>query len=140
MNGIQIIHPIISQNQIDPGTVANHFIIEYYRNVSNIGWNACVYLFDANCVVTCKDKNLGNAHGFLNFLSSESIKRANFDKMKTGWLLLTADTMMIHVFGHIQFVSFDTRFKTSLWLPFIEIFILKICDNNIRCTHHIFNF
>ncbi len=130
---------LANQNRsLDPSLVSNHFIIEYYKNTSNFGWNNTMHLFDTNCSVVCKNKHIGNEYDLLYLLLSENIKRAGYDKIKTGWMITGSDTIMVHVFGNIQFVSFNERDVRTM--PFMELFVLKIVGNNIKCVHHVFNF
>ena len=122
----------------EPGTLATHFLAEYYRNTSNIGWNAVQYLFDQNCTVICKDRNVGNAHDLLNALSTEYIKRANYGDIRTKWVVINNNSMLINVFGHIQFVGFTGSLSNVH--SFSETFILTSTNGAIRCTHHMFDF
>lgn len=127
------------QNQsLDPSTVVNHFLIEYYRNASNIGWNATMYLFDQQCTVMCRDKNVGNAYDFLNALSSEYIKRANYDSLRSKWMAINNNSVLINVFGHIQFVGFNSHLTNII--PFTETFVLTANNGNVSCTHHMLDF
>lgn len=128
-----------NQNRsLDPSIVSNHFITEYYKNISSFGWNNTIHLFDTNCSVVYKNKNIGNEYDLLYLLMSENIKRATYDKMKVGWMINGSDTMTIHAFGNIQFISFNERNLKPI--PFMELFVLKIVGNNIKCVHHVLNF
>jgi hypothetical protein len=123
---------------IEPATLADHFLREYYHGTSNSGWNAVQHLFDHDCVVMVKDKNVGNAHDLLNSFSSEYIKRANYDNLRTKWIVLSNDTLMINVFGHIQLVGFHGH--VSYPMVFSETFIVQVSGNNAKCTHHTIDF
>lgn len=156
MNGIQqIVHPGGNNNhafngqgcqhcnhharQIDPSVVADQFLSEYYRSVSNNGWNASTYLFDHDCTVICRDKHVGNAHDLINYLSTEYIKRANYADLRSKWVVTSNDTMVINVFGHIQLVTFSGYNHCTS--AFTETFILKGDQNGtIKCTHHMIDF
>jgi hypothetical protein len=128
-----------NQNRsLDPGLVSNYFITEYYKNTSNHGWNNTMYLFDTNCSVICKNKHLGNEYDLLHMLLTENIKKASYDKVRSGWAITGSDSMTIHVFGNIQFTTFNDR--NTKTLPFMELFVLKIIGSNIKCVHHVFNF
>lgn len=118
--------------------IANSFIIEYYKNVSNTGWNAVMYLFDHQCTVMFRDKYIGNSYDLLNALSIEYIKRANYDILRTKWLLINQDTMLLQIFGNIQFVQFNGN--SFCTVPFTETFVLKNDKTNIKCTHHIIDY
>lgn len=128
----------IIQTSMDPGSVANQFFNEYYRNVSYCGWNAVTHLFDVNNIVICKDKILGNSYIMLDIFSKMHIKRANYDNLNMKWIVLDNNTMVLNIFGQIQFVLFNEHYNDII--PFTESFILKIIDNNIKCSHHIFDF
>lgn len=132
-------HHIQYTQDLDPNTVVNHFLIEYYRSTSNIGWNAAMYLFDPNCSVICRDKHVGNAHNFLNTLSTEYIKRANYNSLRSKWMKLNNNSILINVFGHIQFVGFNGHVTGSA--PFTETFVLTTTNiGNVSCTHHMIDF
>jgi hypothetical protein len=124
------------QNNVS--AIVNHFLIEYYRNTSNIGWNAAMYLFDKNCVVMFKDKNVGNSYDFLNVLSTESIKRANYNSIRSKWMTLSNNSVLINVFGNIQYVEFSGNMSTII--PFTETFVLTGNNGNFTCTHHMLDF
>jgi len=122
---------------LDPGNVADRFVAEYYRNVTNNGWNSCLYLFDHNCVVLCKSKNVGTAYDMLDIFSSEYIKKASYDQLRTKWVVINSTTLLINVFGRIQFVgSFG---NVSSITSFTETFVLNLNQSNgvIKCTHHL---
>lgn len=122
---------------LDPLVVINQFLTEYYKNTSCSGWNTCQYLFDQNCAVLCKSRIVGNAHDLLAIFSSEYVKRANYDQLRTKWVLINQTTLLINVFGKIQFVGFTE--SVSSVVPFSESFILSLNQSNgiIKCTHHL---
>ncbi len=130
-----VVNPTVNK-KIEPETITNHFVSEYYRGVSNIGWNHVLYLFDQKCSVLFKDKIVGNSHDLLNYLSSEYVKRANYGELRPKWIVIAPDTLVINVFGLIQLVSFAEYCGYAF--PFTETFVLKI-DNkdNIKCVQHI---
>lgn len=110
-------------HNIEPSTVASRFLSEYYQNVSHTGWNAVTYLFDSNCTVLCKDKHIGNYYDLLNGLSSEYAKRANYANLRSKWVVTSNDTIVVNVFGTIQFVTFSEHVHTPV--TFTETFVLK---------------
>jgi hypothetical protein len=130
---------IVSNGNLNAATVADKFITEYYQNVSNGGWNSCLYLFDNSCVVICKEKIIGNAIDMLSAFSSEYVKKANYDKLHIKWVIINNTTLLINVFGYIQFVSFNNI--CSIGMQFTETFVLTINPNNnvIKCTCHLFD-
>lgn len=129
---------------IDPAATANQFFFEYYRTVSNVGWNSVMHLFDQNCIVIVKNKQIGNSYKMLNFFSTEYIKRANYDNIRFKWVILSKDKLLINVFGQIQFVTFNGA--VSRIMPFTETFVLTSQGNrtngarDIKCTHQIIDF
>ena len=146
MNGIQQIIKENGYNKCncpnsshvpDPMSIINNFIIEYYRNVSNVGWNSIMYLFDPNCTVICKDKKLGNAYDMLNAFSTEYIKRANYDSLRIKSVIIDNNNVLVNVFGNIQFVSFNGN-KSKVF-TFSESFILSSINGYVKCTQHIFD-
>lgn len=127
------------KKDINADLVANQFLFEYYRKVSNVGWNSVMYLFDQNCNVIVKNKKVGNAHQMLNYFSTEYIKGANYDKLKANWIVLSREKLLINVFGQFQLVAFNGQI--SKIVPFTETFVLTIQqDVNIKCTDHILEF
>ena len=124
---------------VDPGNAVLQFLNEYYKNTTLTGWNASLYLFDHNCMVVCKDKHIGNAHDMLNAFSSEYVKKANYDHVRCKWFVLNNTTLLINVFGQIQFVGFSGN--VSSIVTFSETFILSLNTSNgvIKCTHHLFD-
>ena len=123
---------------IDSSSIVNHFIGEYYRNTSNIGWNASMYLFDHHCIVICKNKHIGNFYDFLCILSTDYIKRANYDSLRSTWMGLSNNIILINMFGRIQFVGFNGALSTII--PFTETFVLSLNNKNISCTYHMIDF
>lgn len=123
----------------DPATISNSFLTEYYKHTSLIGWNFVQNLFDHKCVVMLQDKNLGNEYDLLNFLSSNYIKSANYDNLRPKWVVINNTTLLVSVFGNIQFVSFNGDISNVI--PFSESFVLTLSSNNnhntVCCTHHI---
>ena len=95
-------------------------------------------MFDKNCVVMFKDKNVGNSYDFLNVLSTESIKRANYNSIRSKWMTLTNNSVLINVFGNIQYVEFSGNMSTII--TFTETFVLTGNNGNITCTHHMLDF
>lgn len=120
---------------VDAGTAVNNFIIEYYRNVTNTGWNACLYLFDKECVVFCKNTHVGNAVDMMSTLATESVRRANFNDVRSKWIAINTNTVLISVYGRIQFVGYNERHGPSI--PFAETFVLNATNGVVKCTHHL---
>jgi hypothetical protein len=120
---------------VDAGTAVNNFIIEYYRNVTNTGWNACLYLFDKECVVFCKNTHVGNAIDMMNTLAAESVRRAVFNDVRSKWIGIDANTVLVSVYGRIQFVGYNERHGPST--PFAETFVLNATNGVVKCTHHL---
>lgn len=148
MNGIiQLVTPNSSSyradrynrnNDIPPSKIAERFLTEYYRNVSNDGWISTIYLFNQNCVCLFKNENVGNFHSMLNYLTKKNAKSANYGKISSKWVVVH-DMLVINVFGRMQFVSFNKIFGNIYY--FTETFILKYDDNGyIKCTHYMFDF
>lgn len=122
---------------LNPGNVVDRFVAEYYRNVTSNGWNSSLYLFDHNCVVLCKDKHVGSAYDMLDAFSAEYVKKANYDQLRVKWLILNTTTLLINVFGRIQFVG--SYGNVSSVTQFTETFVLNLNPSNglIKCTHHL---
>lgn len=94
---------------IDPNRteeLANHFLQEYYDKVNQIGWNAVLHLYAPDATICCNTNIYNGGHEFLNALSNEYIKRANFGSLGSTWSLIDESKMVITVFGEIQFLSF----------------------------------
>ena len=126
-------------NTADCDTIVQHFLSEYYRGTSNIGWNSVIYLFSTNCNVVLKNKTIGNAHNLLNHFSTEYIKRANYGNLSSKWVLASSDTLVVNVFGTFQFVSFMG--VVSNVMSFSETFVLKVnAQKNITCNSHMIDF
>jgi hypothetical protein len=127
--------------KVDPQTadkIFNNFMIEYYRNVSAIGWNVVTYLFDPACIILYRDKNIGNVFGLLNALSVDNVKRANYSNIRSKWIIPDINTMVINVFGFIQLISFNNEY--GQYVPFTDTFIIKNDQNGTRCTHYILDY
>lgn len=120
---------------VDAASTVNNFLIEYYRNVTNTGWNACLYLFDKDCVVFCKNTHVGNGTDMMNALATESVRRANFSDVRSKWLAINANTVLISVYGRIQFVGYNERHGSIV--PFAETFVLNATNGVVKCTHHL---
>jgi len=117
---------------------SDQFVMEYYRNVSNTGWNTATYLFDPNSMTICKNKNVGNVYNFLSALSRENIKRANYDNLNMKWVSVDQNTIVINIYGLIQFVSFNNQY--SKVFNFSETFIVRTDRGKFKCTQHMFDF
>lgn len=135
-------HQNTSSTNLNAEKTANQFYNEYYRNVSNVGWNTVMHLFDPNCIVICKDKVIGTEYDMLNQFTRGHVRRANYDTINYKWAILTNEMIMVNVFGQIQFVSFNG--VHSEVLTFAETFVLKLTENTtngeIKCVHHILDF
>ena len=123
----------------NPEKIADNFIYEYYKKVSDTGWNTVIHLFNHKCEVLFKNKNIGNEHDLLNILSSELIKKAIYSELNFNWIVLSNDILMINVLGELQFISYINEYGHPI--VFTETFILKHTEkNNIMCYYHILNF
>jgi hypothetical protein len=122
---------------IDTDKLANNFFTEYYKNVSNHGWTNAMYLMSNNCSIICKDKKFANPYEFLHHLFSELVKRANYDNIKSKWVVVD-DIMIMTVFGQIQFVFFDN--STGSALPFAETFVIKLENGEAKCCSLVLDF
>lgn len=129
---------MIIHNQIDPETAVSHFSNEYYLGVSSSGWNTVQHLFDHSCSVIFRDKVIGNEHNLLNLLSSDFIRGAKYPVIRSKWIVLDSNRILLNVFGTMQFInSYGFSLPT---MPFTESFILVLNNNRISCTHHIFDY
>jgi len=122
---------------IEIDKIANTFFTDYYKNVSNYGWTSVMYLFNPNCSVICKEKKFSTPYEFLNHIFNELIKRANYDNIKSKWVIVD-DSMVMTVFGQMQFVLFDNSVGSVL--PFAETFVIKIENGEAKCCSHILDF
>ena len=82
--------------------IISNYIMEYYKNINNIGWNAILYLFDPACVTMLKDKKVGNAYDLLNKLATENIKKANYCNLNSKWALINNNNILVNTFGFIS--------------------------------------
>jgi len=131
--------PTNNLQTVNTEKVVDNFIYEYYKKVSDTGWNTTTHLFSHKCEVLYKNKNIGNEHDLINILSSELIKRAIYSELKFNWIVLSNDILLINVFGSLQFISYIDEYGHPI--VFTETFILKHKkDGNIMCYYHIFNF
>lgn len=130
--------PFSINQTFDPATIVNQFLTEYYKFTTYTGWNAAMHLFDKQCMVIYKDKNVGNSHDLLNTLTVEYIKKANYDTIRSKWMLLNANNIIVNIFGRIQFVSFSGNLSNVH--TFTEVFVLTVNNGIIICTHHMFDF
>ena len=128
---------IIDPSQVE--LIANQFLEEYYQKVSNIGWNSVLHLYVPDAVITCNTNIYSGGHEFLNALSNEYIKRANYDGLGSTWSLVDESKMVITVFGEIQFVGFTG--DCSGVGHFSDTFVLKAYPNETYgIIHHSFYF
>jgi hypothetical protein len=127
---------------IDPSqteALATHFLEEYYHKVSNIGWNAVMHLYVPDAVISCNANIYSGGHEFLNALSGEYIRRANYDNIVSSWVLIDESKMVVTVFGEIQFVGFTG--DCSGVGHFADTFVLKACPNETYgVVYHSFYF
>ena len=127
---------------IDPSQMnelANSLLEEYYQRVSNVGWNSVLFLYVPNAVISCNTNVYSGGHEFLNALSNEYIRRANFGNLLATWSLIDESKMVVTVFGEIQFVGFTG--DCSGVGHFTDTFILKAFpDQTYGITHHFFYF
>lgn len=131
---------LVKRSNLDPAAIADYFLMEYYKNTSNNGWNSIQHLFDHKCIVMYKDRYIGNENDLLNGLSSDHIRRANYYNINIKWLVINNFNILINVFGHIQFVSFSH--DVSNIIPFSETFVITLNEknNSLFCTHHLLDF
>jgi hypothetical protein len=127
---------IIDPSQTDD--LANHFLEEYYHKVHQIGWNSVLHLYVPEAVISCNTHVFSGGHEFLNALSGDYIKRADYGSMMATWSLIDESKMTITVFGEIQFVSFTG--DCSGVGNFSDTFIIKAYPDNTYgiTTHHFY--
>ena len=129
----------VNLQPVNPEKIVDNFIYEYYKKVSESGWNTTTHLFSHNCEVLYKNKIIGNEHDLVNILSTELIKKAIYSELNINWIVLSDDILMINIFGRLQFISYINEYGYPF--VFTETFILKHAENNnIMCYYHIFNF
>ena len=127
----------IHKERIDE--LANNFLEEYYDKVGRIGWNAIQHIYIPDSVITCNCHVYSGGHEFLNALSNEYIKRANFGGLGATWSQIDESKIMITVFGEIQFIGFTG--DCSGIGNFSDTFIINAFSNDVcAVTHHNFNF
>jgi hypothetical protein len=129
----------ISYHISKPDKVADNFIYEYYKKVSDKGWNVITHMFVHNCKVICRNKIIGNEHDLINTMSVENVKKARYSELNYNWIVLSKNKLMINVFGKFQFILYTGI--SGVPVVFSETFILKHAENNnIMCYYHILNF
>ena len=130
------------QQKIDPQTIVNYFLNEYYGNTMTSGWNLTMRLFDKNCKVMFRDKYIGNSYDLLTFLTSQSVSRAYYDSLKAKWTRINDANLLINIFGRIQYISYN-GYGTQI-MYFSETFIItgNLVNNipTVSCTCHIIDF
>jgi hypothetical protein len=133
---------IITPHTIDPGTIVSSFLNEYYKHTMTTGWINTMRLFDRNCRVFFRDRYLGNSYDLLTYLTGEYIKRAYYDSLRPKWVCINENTILINVFGRVQFVMYS-GFGTQI-MYFNETFVLSgsMIDGKpvLSCTCHIIDF
>ena len=87
----------IQREHIDE--IANTFLAEYYEKVSSTGWNAIQHIYTPDAVIACNCNIYSGGHEFLNALSNEYIKRANFGGLRATWSQIDESTMVITEIG-----------------------------------------
>lgn len=131
-----------SAPSIDPNAVASYFLNEYYKHTMTTGWFQTMRLFDKNCKVIFRDRYLGNSYDLLAYLTSEYVKKAYYDSLKTKWVTINENTLLINVFGRIQFITYSGLGTQIMY--FNETFILSgsMVDGKplLSCTCHIIDF
>ena len=89
-----------------------------------------------------RDKYLGNSYDLLSFLSSQYVSRAYYDSLKAKWTQINDATLLINVFGRIQFISYS-GYGTQI-MYFSETFLLSGSIINgiptVSCTYQIIDF
>lgn len=123
---------------IDPSIAADAFLSEYYRGVSYVGFSDVMHLFDSECVVIFKDKYIGNSYNLLTLCAKEAVKRAVYSNLSNKWFVLDNETLIINVFGLMQFVGYNEYVGKSVY--FTETFVLKVENNKIKCVNHMLDF
>ena len=106
------------------------------------GWINTMRLFDKSCKVFFRDRYLGNSYDLLTYLTGEYIKRAYYDSLRPKWICINENTILINVFGRIQFIMYS-GFGTQI-MYFNETFVLSgsMIDGkpSLSCTCHIIDF
>jgi hypothetical protein len=127
---------------IEPGNVealANHFLEEYYSNIIHNGWNSVQYFYSPDATIICNTQIYNGGHEFLNALSQDYIRRANYGESQASWYQIDESKMIINVFGEIQLVSFTGNHSEIIY--FSDSFVIRAYpDSTYAVTHHTFNF
>lgn len=118
--------------------LANYFLEEYYTKVGNVGWNAALHLYAENAVIGCNSNVYHGGHEFLNALSGNYIRRANFGNLQATWSQIDESKMLVSVFGEIQFMSFTGDFSGVG--HFSDTFIIKAFSDDTYgvISHHFY--
>lgn len=109
--------------------LVNSFLEEYYYKTSIIGWNAVQHLYKPDSVINYNNNTYHGGYSLLNNLSYNYVKRANYKDLKTSWFMIDNSSIVINIFGDIQFVSFMNTL--SNFNTFSECFIIKAFPGNI---------
>jgi len=123
---------VIQSDQVND--LANHFLEEYYGKVGNVGWNAIQHVYTPESIISCNTRVYTGGHQFLNALSGEYIRRANYGQMNATWSQIDESKMMITVFGEIQLVSFTG--ECSGVGHFSESFVIRAYPGQMYAVTH----
>lgn len=139
---IDQIFPIIppnNQKSLDPKKTIDKFLSDYYKTITIIGWNHLSGLYNPNTMIIIKNHMVGNHHDFVSYLSQNYIKRANYGDLSSKWVVTDPKTVILNIFGSMQFIDFFGQ--TSATLKFTETFILTIAtDDNIKINTQMLDF
>lgn len=126
-------------NIIDTNTTVSDFLNLYYGNITTNGWNSSLYLFKDSQSTMLKTSYLNNEYELLTMFTNSYVRRCNIDRLSIKWVQIDNNTILINVFGLIQFVSFFNTY--SYVYNFTESFVIKINnEGKPYCHSHILDF
>jgi len=129
----------MAKKTLDPKKLVDAFILEYYNTISNIGWNNISSHYFPDAQIMVKDQLIGNYHDFVSLLTKNYIKRANYGGARTKWVVTGENSIVLNIYGTIQFVNF-LGFNHDIEI-FTETFILKTTeDMKLKINIHMLDF
>jgi uncharacterized membrane protein len=118
--------------------LTNNFLQDYYSKTSEDGWNTVQHLYEPYSIINYNSNKLHGGYELLNYLSYNYVKKANYKNLKTSWFIIDNLSIVINIFGNIQFVSFFN--SLSKFHTFSECFIIKMISNKCHVSHHSFDY
>lgn len=129
------------KSNIDGAAAVSGLMEKYYNSIYNTGWCSISTqnMYHKDATIFYNNNMFSSPYDLLNYLSSNYIKRAEYDIRQVSWNIDIGDPnkLMINVSGLLKYINFMGEYSDIH--TFSDSFIVYDLDGTLQIVNHTFH-